>query len=76
MAFTPLMLAADAAASWSFGSVVVWMAGLVCGAILMASLTTDWQRLPAYLRLWSRALKAQFGWALLAAGSIGILAFY
>jgi hypothetical protein len=76
MAFASLLLAADVAAGWSLGGVVVWIAGLICGAFLMAALTTDWQRLPAYLRLWSRALKAQAGWALLAVGSIGILAFY
>lgn len=76
MAFASLVLTANAATGWSFGGVLAWVAGLVCGAILMASLTTDWQRLPAYLRLWTRSLRAQSGWAMLAAGSFAVLVFY
>lgn len=76
MAFASLLLSAGAATGWSLGGVLAWIAGLVCGAILMASLTTDWQRLPAYLRLWGRSLRAQSGWAMLAVGSVAILVFY
>jgi hypothetical protein len=70
------LLSTTTTAALSFGSVMVWIGGLVCGAILMASLTTDWQRLPVYLRLWSRALRSQLGWAVLGIGSLGVLVFY
>jgi hypothetical protein len=71
-----LLLAADAAGSFSMWTALAWIGGLVCGALLMASLTTDWQRLPAYLRLWGRALRSQLGWAILGVGSLGVLVFY
>jgi hypothetical protein len=69
------MLAADPNA-WSLATIAVWLGGLLCGALLMASLTTDWQRLPQHLRIWARALRAQSGWAMLAAGSVAVLVFY
>jgi hypothetical protein len=75
MWFAPTLLL-TAASGWSIGTILVWIGGLVCGVVLMVALTTDWERLPAYLRLIGRALRQQAGWAALAAGSLAVLVFY
>jgi hypothetical protein len=75
MWFAPTLLLA-ATAGWSIGTMLAWIGGLVCGVVLMVGLTTDWERLPAYLRLVARSLRQHAGWATLAAGSFAVLVFY